>query len=348
MKASDGAIALLLSRFSVGKGARPVKQYRSHTPSLMPKFPVSARRRDFLSTLGLGLGGALLGASSPLAGAIEPLQRPGKPRFNLGLAAYSFRQYFRWMRDKEQQVEGREPWEMKDFIDYCAELGVGAEVTSYFFPPEMDAAYLLDVKRHAYLRGVALAGTAIGNTFTLPHGEKLDEQIAYANLWIEHAMLLGAPHIRVFAGSADKSLTHEQAVQQCIETLRQCAAYAADRGVFLGLENHGGVVAEAEPLIEIVKAVDNPWLGINLDSGNFHTADPYGDLAKIAPYAVNVQLKCEMKPKDKPAEPMDTERVVKILKDAGYQGWFTLEYEAAEDPFTAVPQWIEKMRAAIA
>ncbi len=315
-------------------------------PTRPPTSPAS--RRGFLSTLGLGLGGGLLATGATPAPAIEPIKRSGKPRLQLGLAAYSFRQYFHWMRDKEQKVEGREAWEMHDFVDYCADLGVGAEITSYFFPKDVEQDWLLDLKRHAYLRGVPFTGTAIGNSFTLPQGEKLDEQVSYTNLWIEHALLLGAPHIRVFAGVPDKSITQEQAIKNCIETLSNVAGFAAERGIFLGLENHGGIVAEADPLIEIVRAVDSPWVGINLDSGNFHTADPYGDLAKIAPYAVNVQLKCEMNPKDKPTEPMDITRIVGILRDAGYQGWFTLEYEAKEDPFTAVPQWIEKMRAAIA
>jgi len=71
-----------------------------------------------------------------------------------------------------------------------------------------------------------------------------------------------------------------------VTALEECADYAAQKGIFLGLENHGGIVAECDGLLELVQAVKNPWLGINLDSGNFQTADPYADLAKCVPFSV--------------------------------------------------------------
>ncbi len=299
-------------------------------------------RRHFLST-------SLAALSATTLPGIEPINRPGESRMQLGVAAYSFRERFQWMRDKEQKPKGdMKPWSILDFIDWCADNNVpGAEVTSYFFPPDVDEKFLLEVKRHAYLRGVQLAGTAIGNNFALPKGEKLDEQIAYTKKWIDYAALMNAPHIRVFAGPQPKDLSEEQAVANCLEAYQECLNYAAKKGVFLGLENHGGIVAEPDNLINMVKAAKSPWAGINLDSGNFHTEDPYGDLAKIAPYAINVQLKMEMSPKGSKkgeGQPADVPRLLKILRDANYQGWFTLEYEVAADPLGEVPKILEMLR----
>ena len=59
--------------------------------------------------------------------------------------------------------------------------------------------------------------------------------------------------------------------------------------------------------------------------------DPYGDLVKCAPFAVNVQLKVEIAPRGQTKQPSDLARLVRILKDAHYQGHVVLEYEAAED-----------------
>ena len=299
-------------------------------------------RRYFLST-------SLAALSVTTLPGIEPINRPGESRMQLGVAAYSFRERFQWMRDKEQKPKGdMKLWSILDFIDWCADNNVpGAEVTSYFFPPDVDEKFLLEVKRHAYLRGVQLAGTAIGNNFALPKGEKLDEQIAYTKKWIDYAALMNAPHIRVFAGPQPKDLSEEQAVANCLEAYQECLNYAAKKGVFLGLENHGGIVAEPDNLINMVKAAKSPWAGINLDSGNFHTEDPYGDLAKIAPYAINVQLKMEMSPKGSKkgeGQPADVPRLLKILRDANYQGWFTLEYEVAADPLGEVPKILEMLR----
>jgi sugar phosphate isomerase/epimerase len=208
-------------------------------------------------------------------------------------------------------------------------------------------AFLLEVKRRAYLRGVQIAGTAVGNNFALPKGEKLSEQIAYTKKWIDHSAVMGAPHIRVFAGAKPKDLTEEEAVAHCQEAYQECLDYAGKKGVFLGLENHGGIVALPDNLIKMVQAAKSPWAGINLDSGNFHTEDPYGDLAKIAPYAINVQLKMEMSPKGSKkgeGQPADVPRLLKILRDANYQGWFTLEYEVAADPLGEVPKILEMLR----
>jgi sugar phosphate isomerase/epimerase len=106
-------------------------------------------------------------------------------------------------------------------------------------------------------------------------------------------------------------------------------------------------VAEAADLLELVQSVKSPWLGINLDTGNFHTTDPYADLSRCAPYAVNVQIKVEIQPRGKSKEPADLPRLLGMLRDAGYQGYVVLEYEAAEDPWTAVPEALRKLRELI-
>jgi len=300
-------------------------------------------RRHFLTT-------SLSALSVSALPAIEPINRAGKSRMQLGVAAYSFRDFFQWSRGKEQKAqEGKKPWSILDFIDWCADHDVpGAEVTSYFFPPDVDEAFLLEVKRHAYLRGVQLAGTAVGNNFALPKGEKLDAEIASVKQWIDYAAIMSAPHIRVFAGPVPKDISIEEAVANCTAAYQECLDYAAKKGIFLGLENHGGIVAEPDNLIKMVQAANSPWAGINFDSGNFHTEDPYGDLAKIAPYAINVQLKMVMRAKgverNDPGEPTDIPRLIKILRDANYQGWFTIEFEEKKDPFVELPRIIDELR----
>jgi len=196
------------------------------------------------------------------------------------------------------------------------------------------------------MRGVAISGTAIGNNWTFAQGTpERNREIAYTKDWIDKAAVMGAPHIRVFAGNAPKGMSLEDGTKNCIAAYQECAEYASKKGVFLGMENHHGIVADPENLLRIIRSVDSPWAGINFDSGNFNTEDPYADLAKIAPYSVNVQLKVEIKRKGATeSEPSDIPRVIKILRDANYQGWFTLEYEAKEDPFTAVPRILKELR----
>ena len=303
-------------------------------------------RRQFFQTAGVALAG--VGALGPgVAGAVEPFKRAGAPRLLLSVAAYSFRQFFK--DGTKAAPPADKALDMFKFIDFCADQGcAGAELTSYYFPKELTAEYLVQVRRHAFLRGVAISGTAVGNNFALPAGEALTKQVADVKRWIDHAAVLGALHIRVFAGAA-KGITDAEARKMCIASLEEVSDYAGTKGIFLGLENHGGIVAEADGLLEILRAVKSPWLGVNLDTGNFHTDDPYADLARCAPYAVNVQIKVEIKKRGaKASEPSDYPRLTKILRDANYQGYIAVEYEAADDPFVAVPAALKTLKGLFA
>ncbi|HWN94312.1 MAG TPA: sugar phosphate isomerase/epimerase family protein, partial [Methylomirabilota bacterium] len=289
-------------------------------------------RREFLSRAGLTAAGVISATSiAPFASAIEPLKRSGKPKLMPSLAAYSFRQFFKDGKETDTKVEASRRIDMLQFVDYCAEHGCAAETTSYYFPAKVSDEFLLKLKRHAFLRGVEISGTAVGNTFTHQPGAKRDAEIKSVKDWSDYAAVFGAPHIRVFAGNV-QGTTKEEAKKLCIEALEECCEHAGKKGVVLGLENHGGIVAEPANLLEIVRAVKSPWCGINLDTGNFHTDDPYRDLELIAPYAVNVQWKAEVSPRDsKQKQAADLKRIVKILRDANYQGYMALEYEAEED-----------------
>jgi len=298
-------------------------------------------RRQFLGrsiAAGIALGG--VGALAPAVAAREPIRRKGGPRLRVSVAAYSFRNYFNHA-DPAKRIT------LFDFVDFCADQGcAGTELTSYYFPKEFGHDYLLELKNRVFLRGLANSGTSVGNNFARPDGAELDREIAHVKQWIDYAAVMGAPHIRVFAGDA-RGGDRNAAMRQCIRALDTCGAYAATKGVWLGLENHGGIVSEVADLLEIIRAVQSPWVGVNLDLGNFYgEADPYENMARLAPYAVNVHFKVEVNRRGKGKEPIDILRVVKILREANYQGYAALEYEAAPDPWTAVPAWLKRMREA--
>lgn len=294
-------------------------------------------RRNFMKA-GLLAGSATL-AGAHTAAAADPPERKAAPgaRLKLALAAYSFRQ--------KLDLKKPDRWTYFDFIEKAAEFGVeGIELVEYFFERPITAEYISKLKHKCHVLGQSIAGTPVGNTFTHPPGAERDKEIEKVKKWIDVSADLGSPAIRVFAGNAPKGAAEEQARKHVVECLENAGEHAAKRGVFLALENHGGVVATADGILEIVKAVKNPWVAVNFDSGNFHTDDPYADMARIAPYAVAVQYKVEIKPKGKPAEPSDPARVIKILKDAKYRGFVALEYEAKEDPLVAVPKHLEELR----
>ena len=92
-----------------------------------------------------------------------------------------------------------------------------------------------------------------------------------------------------------------------------------------------------------MREVKSEWFGVNWDSGNFRSADPYAELALAAPYAVTVQIKTQVGSPQGPRE-ADLPRVIGILKTAGYRGFVALEYEGEQDPKEAVPRSLDTLR----
>ncbi|MEW4451861.1 sugar phosphate isomerase/epimerase family protein [Bremerella sp. JC817] len=294
-------------------------------------------RRHWLAATSSLAAAGMLGHQ---ATAAEPIPNRSAPKFKLSLAAYSYRKL---LQDPNSGVT------LKTFIDDCAKMQLdGTELTSYYFPKDVTADYLYDLKAHAFRQGLTVSGTAIGNDFGHPPGEKRDEQIALTKTWIENAAKLTAPVIRVFAGHQKKGVSAEETHDLMVEGLTEVCEYAGQHGVFLALENHGGPTATAEGLLKLVNAVDSPWFGVNLDSGNFHSDDIYGELAQVAPYALNAQIKVVVSGPDKKKVPTDFRRVFEILSAANYRGFVVLEYEEDENPREACPEFIKVLREAMA
>ena len=300
-------------------------------------------RRHFLGQC--GVAATAFAFRNPSARAAEPPARNGKSHMKLSLAAYSFNKFLPNRPTAEQIATAK--MKLEDFIQFCADQNLdGTELTSYYFPKEVTPALLRAIKEQTFRLGLDISGTAIGNDFCKPAGDEWDKQLALTREWIDYSATMGAPVIRIFAGQVPKGDTEAAALERCVAGINQSLEHAAEKGVFLALENHGGITATAEQLLKIVKAVQpSPWFGVNLDGGNFRSADVYAELEQIAPYAINAQVKVSVTPNGK-KEPADLGRVIKILRDANYRGYVVLEYEES-DPFGEIPQVLADLRKLI-
>lgn len=299
-------------------------------------------RRRFLgfsmgAIAGSGLIGSTLFQGSPLLGE-EPAGLPGRVKFSL--AAYSYRNL----------LGGNSPeLSMTEFIDDCARFGCdGTELTSYYMPADADDAYFHGLRRHAFRLGLDVSGTAVGNDFGFPPGDARDGQIASVKTWVDRAVMMGAPVIRIFAGHRKPETTAEESHRLMVEAMQECCDYAGTRGIHLALENHGGPTATPAGLLALANDVDSPWFGVNLDTGNFHGESIYDELAEVAHLAINVQVKVAVTPAGGSKQPADLGRVASILKDSGYRGYVVLEYEENENPREACPRYLDELRAAFA
>lgn len=296
-------------------------------------------RRDFLARATLVTAGSFMAISgAQKASATEPIQRRYGSKYKFTLAAYSYRGL----------LTGNQPeCTLKDFMDDCAKFGLeGTELTSYYLPQPVTNEYLCDLKAHAFKLGLAISSTAVGNDFSRPIGPEREREIAQVKKWIDHAYTLGAPIVRIFSGNVNKPQTPQEAHRLVVAAMEECCQHAAQKGVFLGLENHGGLTGTADGVLAIIRDVKSPWFGAWMDTGNFHGEDVYGELEKIAPYTLHVQVKVVTSSRGRGPEPTDFRRLSKILGGVGYRGWICLEYEEKEDPRIACPRYIEQLRKA--
>jgi L-ribulose-5-phosphate 3-epimerase len=275
-----------------------------------------------------------MGAAGVAAGKLYGWA-PDTGRFRAAICAYSFR---KGLEDKS--------FTYADLIRMAADLGAdGIDFTTYWLPDTSDLT-LFALRRLAYRSGVALYTIGVRARMAQPTAELQAAEVATVRKWLDVAERLGASHMRVFGGAVPKGATEDQAVAWAVETLKRAAEEAGRKGITLGVEDDGGITTNADRTVEIVKKADSPWVGINLDIGNFPD-DGYRQIEMCAPYATNVHFKSEVHVAKK-GEPTDIGRVLGILLKAGYRGYLALEYEAAGDPKVEVPKLIAQMRQAMA
>lgn len=253
----------------------------------------------------------------------------------LSCCAYSYRQA---LQGGKMTLPG--------FLRACREIGFdGVELTAYYFPTT-ERPFLNEIKQLAHKEGLAISGTAVGSDFAQPDAAKRREHITMTQNWVEHSVVLGAPSLRVFAGAVREGQSEKAAFDSVVACLKECAEYAWERGVALALENHGGLTATAEGTLNLVRAVDHPALGINLDFGNF-SGDIYSQFIACAPYAVATHAKPGAHDAQRAWIPVDYHRVREIMDAVGYRGFLAIEYEMEEPAETAVPRFAAELRAAL-
>jgi sugar phosphate isomerase/epimerase len=289
----------------------------------------SLPRRKFLRTVAAG---AAAGAGSRVLAA-KPLGATGasaQPRLFVGCCAYSYNKYL-----------SKGPMTMEDFILKAVELGVyGADITTYYLKSS-DPTYLVSLRHLAFKNGLPFSGAAIGTNMCQPDPVKRTQELEKIKKWVDATEWLGASHLRVFGGELPAGATEEQGVQWVAEVMKPACEYSAQKGITLGIEDHHGITSKASTILEILRLVDSPYAGINLDVSNF-VEDPYTQIEACIPYATHTHIRDVF---SETRQSIDLDRVFQMFARAGYKGYMSAEYEGAEDPMTAVPKLVDKIRA---
>lgn len=308
---------------------------------------MSSSRRSFLkNSIASSLAIPALPMLKPIVNAAP------KARIKLSISSYS---YWHFKGDK---------FPIKKVIDEAAKLGVeGIDILHRQMDGE-DNQYLQDLKRHAFLNGITFTCLSIHQSFVSPDREFLKKEIDHTIKCIELAAKMGIPCLRLNSGrwntikSFDDLMknrgvepvlpgyTEDDGFKWCIDSIQQCLPAAEKYGVLLALENHWGLCSTPEGQLRIKNAIDSPWLGIMMDTGNF-LENPYSKLEMLAPQTNFVQAKTYYGGGEWYSLDLDYKRIITILNKVNYQGYLSLEFEGKEDPFTAVPKSIAMLREAM-
>jgi L-ribulose-5-phosphate 3-epimerase len=304
---------------------------------------------DSVSRRGLLTGAAAAALPSALA---QPAHA------SLPLPRFSVSSYSYWHFTKER-------YPLEKVIDEAARLGFDGVELLHRQMTDESPEYLNKLKRAALLRGLALTMFSIHQDFVSPWADERGQAIRQTQYGIELAVKLGCPAVRINSGRwrtirlfddlmkvkgnepPIPGYTDDDAIQWCIDSMKACIPAAEKAGVMLMLENHWGMTMKSEYLMRIVDGVNSPWLGINLDIGNF-PGDPYPEIEKIAPRAAIVHFKTYYGGGEYYTLNLDYKRIAGILRQAKFQGWISLEMEGKEAPERAVEKSLDVMRSAFA
>jgi sugar phosphate isomerase/epimerase len=318
--------------------------------------PLTTRRNFLTRAAVLPLAGLPYATATA---AFEPIKRAGGSHLKTSLNVYSFLELLNAnLKDKTKGVD------LFGVCDFCARCGFDAvDVTGYFFPGYPDTPedkYVISLKRHAFNLGLGISGTGVRNDFTTADKAVRAEGVQRIKNWIEVATKLGAPTVRVFADSqppfktwqeASGNAAREQVGEWMAADLRECAEHGGKFGVIVAVQNHGDFINSGAEHLNLLKRVDHEWCSALVDTGKYITDDPYVDIALLAPYAVNWQIKETLF--SKPDAPRtDMTRLLTIVRKAGYRGYLPIETlsmkRADYDSHVEVPKMLKELNEAIA
>jgi sugar phosphate isomerase/epimerase len=316
-------------------------------------------RRDFVKRAALlpFCAGAAFSVSP--AEARQPVKRTGGAALKVSLNAFSFNKLL-----NDYSLNRGQGISLMALLEFCAKNDFDAiDPTGYFFPdyPQVPAEeYINTFKRTAFEYGLGISGTGVRNNFTPSDKAERAAGVQLVKDWVVVAAKLGAPVIRVFCDTQSrgqgwqevaKGYTREQVQAWMVDALGECVECGKKYGVIIGVQNHGDFLQTGEQLLSLINAVNSDWCGAIVDTGKFISQDPYQDIALVAPYAVNWQIKQSPVGADS-AVPTDLVKLLRIIRLSGYRGYLPIETLAPQnkvyDPFAVVPPFLKLVREAIA
>ena len=265
----------------------------------------------------------------------------------LGVSSYSYAKYMK-----------QTGCDLKEICSLARGMGFDAiEFTT--IKAEDPMALAGELREFCASLGLEIAAYAVG--MNLLKGDS-EENVAELKRCVDVAEALGAPVMRHdICSSLPEGMTWEEAIPVMAPLIRRVTEYAAEKGIRTCSENHGFIFQDSERVEKVIRAVDHGnyrWL---LDIGNFLCADemPTDAIERALPYTIHVHVKDFLYRKAEELSvlpdgffktrngnllrgtilghgdvPVAT--CIQRLREFGYDGTVSLEFEGAEENLNAV------------
>jgi len=259
-------------------------------------------------------------------------------------------------------------------VDWLAELGVGGVEFLDFTPADGKGAARIatSLRKRCEKRGLAVAGFTVGANLLLLDEAARAAEVARIKQRVETCARLGATRMRHdvargFPKGTRGPRTWARALGIVVPAVQEIADHAARYNIITSMENHGFFAQASERVQRLVKAVNRGNFRVTVDIGNFLCVDeePVAAVRRLARYASFVHVKDfhRQTRRQDPGEGwfrtagknwlrgaivghgnVDVRRCLSLLKRAGYDGWYSIEFEGMEDPRLGVRVGTDNLR----
>jgi sugar phosphate isomerase/epimerase len=268
---------------------------------------------------------------------------------------------------------------LSDCIEATKEMGFdGIEFADHVPFGDDPLAYAAQLKKECAEAGLDVVSYTVGaDLLNGYHGGKPENEVERIKKRVDVAAALGAAKLRHDAtwglqGAARGWRSFDAVLPKLAEGCRAVTEYAATKGIRTMVENHGYFAQDSDRMERLVTTVAHDNFGILCDMGNFLCVDedPVIAVSRIAAYTFHAHAKdFHIKSGDKPNPgqgffgtrggnhlrgaivghgEVPVQHCLRILKNTGYNGYVSIEFEGIENPMMGISIGLKNLRNYIA
>lgn len=235
---------------------------------------------------------------------------------------------------------------LSDFYEFCHGEGIeGVEFWDLHLPEKPDKGFIDNTKRELQALDLALATIAVNNhEFTSTDAEERAHDIAKVKRWIDLVAALDCSILRVLPGELKILNTYRAERYPLVRAaFEECLEHAQARGVTMAVENCPRE-AYPEAVLDLIRELNTPYLRTCPDIGNLPQAVRYQAWQEYAPYAVHAHAKAFDFNERGDETTIDYSRMMTILKESGFEGYLSIEFEGDGDEAMGVRKSLALVR----